>query len=126
MSKTKCFAFALALAAGAAMAGSALAHHSFAMFDNQKVVILNGTVKEFQWGNPHSWVQLMVRDPVTGQDTEWSIEGASPNTLGRKGWKGSSLKPGDKVAVAIHPLKNHTEGGSLVSVTVNGVTLTTE
>ncbi len=102
-------------------AAPAFAHHSFAMFDNQKTVVLDGTVKEFQWTNPHSWVQLIVKDPATGKDVEWSIEGGSPNGLSRYGWKRTSLKPGDKAQVTIHPLKDGTNGGSLAGVTVNGV-----
>ncbi len=98
----------------------ALAHHSFAMFDNQKNTTLDGTVKDFQWTNPHSWIQLMVKD-ASGKEVEWSIEGGSPNGLSRNGWKRTSLKPGDKATVVIHPLKDGTNGGSLVTVTVNGV-----
>ena len=101
-------------------ASSAFAHHSFAMFDYQKTVVLDGTVKEFQWTNPHSWLQLVVRD-ASGKDVEWSIEGGSLNALSRLGWKRTSLKPGDKAAVAFHPLKDGTPGGSLLYVTVNGV-----
>ncbi|MEI9892056.1 MAG: DUF6152 family protein [Caulobacteraceae bacterium] len=73
----------LALAGVAAVslaAAPAFAHHSFAMFDNQKNVTLDGTVKEFQWTNPHSWIQLVVKD-ASGKDVEYSIEGGSPNGL---------------------------------------------
>ena len=109
---------AVVLALGAVPAA---AHHSFAIFDNQKNVTVEGTVKEFQWTNPHSWVHLLVTDPTTGKQVEWSIEGASPNALSRQGWKRTSLKPGDKAAIVIHPLKDGTTGGSLVSATVDGV-----
>jgi hypothetical protein len=109
-----------ALSMSLTAAAPALAHHSFAMFDNSKNVTLEGTVKEFQWTNPHSWVQLMVADPATGKEVEWSIEGGSPNGLARQGWKRTSLKPGDKASIVIHPLKDGTAGGSLVSVSVNG------
>ena len=116
---TRC---SLALA-GVAMvslaAAPAFAHHSFAMFDNQKNVTLEGTIKEFQWTNPHSWIQLVVKD-ASGKEVEWSIEGGSPNGLSRAGWKRTSLKPGDKATAVIHPLKDGTNGGSLVSATVNG------
>jgi hypothetical protein len=89
------------------------------MFDNQKTVTLEGTVKEFQWTNPHTWIQIVVKDP-SGKDVEWSVEGGSPNGLSRDGWSRQSLKPGDKATVVIHPLKDGTNGGSLVSATVNG------
>jgi hypothetical protein len=103
-----------------ASAAPAFAHHSFAMFDNTKNVTLDGTIKEFQWTNPHSWIQIIVKDPA-GKEVEYSIEGGSPNGLSRGGWKRTSLKPGDKAQVVIHPLKDGTNGGSLVTVTVNGV-----
>ncbi len=111
---------ALAGVSVVSLAGApAFAHHSFAMFDNQKNTTLEGTVKDFQWTNPHSWIQLMVKDG-SGKEVEWSIEGGSPNGLSRNGWKRTSLKPGDKASVVIHPLKDGTNGGSLVTVTVNG------
>ncbi|MEP7244291.1 MAG: DUF6152 family protein [Gammaproteobacteria bacterium] len=105
------------------MAGSAWPHHSFAMFDNQQEKAVSGTLKELQWTNPHIWIQVIYRDPDTGKDVEWSIEGGSPNNLSRKGWSRNSMKVGDKVVVIIHPLKNGENGGSLVKVTVNGQTL---
>jgi hypothetical protein len=100
----------------------AFAHHSFAMFDRQKNVTLDGTVKEFQWTNPHIWIQLMVKD-ASGKEVEYSIEGGNLNGLRRVGWHRSSLQPGDKAVVVIHPLKNGSVGGQLVSATVNGVEL---
>jgi hypothetical protein len=113
------------LAAAAALLGAApaaLAHHSFAMFDSSKETTLDGTVREFQWTNPHSWIQLQVME--NGQMTEYSIEGGSPNGLARKGWKRTSLKPGDKVKVTIHPLKDGAKGGSFMkAVTADGAIL---
>jgi hypothetical protein len=105
------------------LANIASAHHSFAMFDQQKEMTLDGTLKELQWTNPHIWVQVLVKDPATGKDVEWSVEGGSPNNLSRKGWSRNSMKAGDKVVIVIHPLKNGENGGSLVKVTVNGATL---
>ena len=90
-----------------------MAHHSFAMFDNQKEVVLDGTVREFQWTNPHSWLQLNVaRD---GKTVEYSIELGSPNTMSRKGWRRSTFKPGDRVSVVINPMRDGSHGGALVS-----------
>jgi len=106
-------------ATGLALAGPALAHHAFAMFDTNREVMLDGTVKEFQWTNPHTWVQLLVKDP-TGKEVEWSIEGSSPNNLARFGWTRNSLRSGDRVQAVIHPLKDGSIGGSLVKITVNG------
>lgn len=101
----------------------ALAHHSFAMFDREKEVTLQGVIKEFQWTNPHTWVQLLVTGP-DGKVVEWSIEGTSPNGLKRQGWRSDALKSGDKVTAVIHPLRNGDPGGSLVTVTLeNGTVL---
>ena len=112
---------ALAGALSASIAGTpAAGHHSFAMFDNTKTLTLEGTVKEFQWTNPHTWVQLMVRDSATGKEVEWSIEGASPNGLARQGWTRKSIKAGDKAALMIHPMKEPGPGGTLISATING------
>ncbi len=108
-------------AAGLMLAATpALAHHSFAMFDNSKEMTIEGTVKEFQWTNPHTWVQVMVLDKATGKEVEWSVEGGSPNGLSRQGWTRRSAAAGDKVVIAIHPLKDGSPGGSLISMTVNG------
>ncbi|HEY4030519.1 MAG TPA: DUF6152 family protein [Caulobacteraceae bacterium] len=105
--------------AGLLLAGPALAHHAFAMFDTNREVMLDGTVKEFQWTNPHTWVQLLVKDP-SGREVEWSIEGSSPNNLARFGWTRNSIKTGDHVLAVVHPLKDGSIGGSLVKITVNG------
>ncbi len=99
--------------------GAAWAHHSFAMFDGQKTVIVDGVVKDFQWANPHSWIQLTVKD-ASGKDVEWSIEGGSPSVLVRQGWRKTSMKPGDQAQVTIHPMKDGTPGGSLIKASVNG------
>jgi hypothetical protein len=101
------------------LAGPALAHHAFAMFDTSRELTLDGTVKQFQWTNPHTWVQLMVKDP-DGREVEWGIEGASPNNLSRFGWSRNSIKAGDHVQVVVHPLKDGSIGGSLVKIMVNG------
>jgi hypothetical protein len=113
-----------AAAALTLLATGTSAHHSFAMFDQAKEVTLEGTVKELQWTNPHIWVQVLAKDPASGKDVEWSIEGGSPNNLARKGWSRNVMKAGDKITVVMHPLKNGEHGGSLMKVTVNGQTLT--
>ncbi len=105
----------LAGAATFLFAVPALAHHSFAMFDADKTVELVGTVKEFQWTNPHSWLQVMVSDNA-GKMTEWSLEMGAPGGLARSGWRPKTVVPGDKVTVSIHPLKDGSAGGQLLSV----------
>ena len=94
-----------------------LAHHSFAMFDLAREVTVEAVVKEMQYQNPHVWIQILVPDD-NGGETEWSIESGAPGMMTRAGWKSSTLKPGDKVTLVMHPLKSGKPSGSLVSVTV--------
>lgn len=100
-----------ALLAGIAL--PAMAHHSFSMFDDKKELVLKGVVKEFQWSNPHTWIQLNVTD-ASGKVVEWSIEGGSPNLVGRQGWKRNTFKPGDEVEITVHPLRDGQPGGSFM------------
>lgn len=96
-----------------AIAGAASAHHSFAMFDRSKEIVLTGVVKEFQWTNPHTFVQLAVPGP-NGTTVEWSIESSSPSSLARQGWKRTSLKAGDQVVLTINPLRSGEHGGNFL------------
>ena len=113
----------MALAAASMAAGPVSAHHSLSKFDLVKEETLVGVVKEFQWTNPHSWIELDVPD-AKGAVEEWGIEALSPNYLTRRGWNRVTLKPGDKVSVVIHPLKDGAHGGSFVRVTLaNGVVM---
>ena len=100
---------------GAAAATPVLAHHSFSMFAMDKEVVLKGEVKDFQWTNPHIWIQVAVPG-ADGKVTEWSVEGTSPNVLSRQGWSKRSVKVGDKVTVTAHPMKDGTTGAALVKV----------
>jgi hypothetical protein len=95
----------------------ALAHHSFAMFDFSKVVTITGTVKEFQWTNPH--VVLWVNADAAGSEPAalWSLELTSPGNLTRGGWDRKALSAGDKVSVDLNPLRNGNHGGALIKVT---------
>jgi hypothetical protein len=116
---TAALAVAALLGAAPLAVAPAQAHHAFSMFDPTREIVLDGTVKDFQWTNPHAWVQLIVKDS-SGKEVEWSIEGASPNNLARFGWNRSSVKAGDRAQAVIHPLKDGSIGGSLVKITVNG------
>jgi Family of unknown function (DUF6152) len=109
---------AVLLACSGAMALPALAHHSFAMFDQTKQVSLKGTVKEFQWTNPHAFIRVEVTD--SGAPEVWDVELNSPNNLKRQGWSSQSVKPGDKVTVVLNPLRElgmH-KGGLFIAVTL--------
>src|SRR6266850_2802250 len=104
----------LTAVAVAAFAASALAHHSFAMFDAQKTVVLEGTVKEFEWVNPHSWLRIMVNDEKAGRPVLWAVELSSPSRLVTMGMRADSMKAGDAVSVTIHPLKDGARGGQFI------------
>ena len=111
------------LLAGVALAASlspgfADAHHSFAIFDHTQQVKLTGTVKVFEWTNPHTWIILTVPSKTGGAEESWTITGLSPNLLERHGWKKTTLQPGDKVTVLIYPLRDGKTGGNLISVTL--------
>jgi Family of unknown function (DUF6152) len=107
----------------AAVAASAAAHHSFAMFDPQHPVQLEGTVKSWEFTNPHSWLVLLVMKGDT--PVEFNIEGASVNTLIRQGFGPHTFLPGDKLTVTINPLKAGGNGGAFVkAVKADGTVLT--
>ena len=113
-----CKSLGLALFTTAALTAPALAHHSFSMFDQEKVVTMNGTVKELEWTNPHSWLRVMVEDEKTHQPLQWSIELASTGQQTRIGWTKEIVKPGDKVTIEINPLRDGTRGGTLLLITL--------
>jgi len=97
-----------------------LAHHSYTRFDMNRTVTLQGTIKEYQWTNPHVWIQMVVKE-ASGAQTEWSIESDSPNMLSRRGWSRHSVKAGDAAVAVIHPTKIKSDNsGALESLSVNG------
>ena len=91
-----------------------LAHHSFAIFDQNKVNYLTGTVKQFELVNPHAWVHIVVAD-AGGKTAEWSFEAGSVAQLADLGWKKDSFKPGDKVEIGYRPMKDGSRGGQFMS-----------
>ncbi len=97
----------------ASVGAPAVAHHSFAMFDQSKVTELKGvTVVDFRWGNPHVFLVVQSRG------TRYALECASPSALTTSGWKFNSVKAGDKISVAFFPLRNGKSGGALKSATL--------
>jgi hypothetical protein len=94
-----------------------LAHHSFTMFDMSKSLTLSGTITDFQWTNPHVYIEIDVPD-AKGTVSHWSIEMGSPSILLQSGWKFSSLHKGDKATLVINPLKNGQSGGFLAKATL--------
>jgi len=94
-----------------------LAHHSPAAFDRTKEVKLVGTVKEFRWQNPHTWIEVIVPDEK-GKDVVWGVELMSPTYLIRAGWKSNIIKPGDKVTVVVNPVRSGEPSGIFKSLTL--------
>lgn len=111
----------IALAASAALQASigapAFAHHSFAMFDANQKMTLSGTVKEFQWVNPHAWIYVVVPGQ-NGQLEQWAIEMGGPGQLVRQGFTPKTLAPGMNVELTVHPLRDGTNGGQFMALTL--------
>jgi Family of unknown function (DUF6152) len=95
---------------------SAQAHHAFARFDSEREVTLEGTVKEFQWTSPHAWIMLTV--DRKGRPEEWAIEMNGPSGLAREGWQPRTLTPGMAVTATVHPLRDGTNGGQFLKITL--------
>ncbi len=93
-----------------ASGSAAFAHHSGAMFDDQKTIALQGVISEFNWTNPHSSIKIVVDGVV------WAVEMNSPGNLVREGWKRTSLKAGDKAALLVHPLRDGKPGAIYLAV----------
>ena len=108
-------ALSLATIAAAIFVMPASAHHSFAMFDAQKEVTMSGTVKEFEWTNPHSWLRVTVNDAKTGKPVLWALELSSPARLTTMGMHADTVKAGDVVSVTFHPMKDGTRGGQFMA-----------
>ena len=104
------------------IAAPGYAHHSGAIFDHDRMVTLTGKVREFQWTNPHCWIQVTVAGASSQE--EWSVEMGAPLQLYQAGWKPGTLKPGDEVTVVVHPARDGTHGGLFLSaIGKDGATL---
>lgn len=101
----------------AALATPALAHHSFAMFDNTRSVTLHGTVTKFQWTNPHGYLEIDAEDGKGGIK-HYTMEMTSPNMMSRGGWTSRTIKTGDIVTAIMAPLRDGQAGGLLLEVTL--------
>ena len=109
------FAVAAFAAALSLSALPALAHHSGSMFEPVKTVTLSGTVKEFQYTNPHSWLIIDVLDK-DGKVTTWGFEAEGPGTLTRAGIHKGDLAPGTRVTMTAHPMKDGRTAGEWVKL----------
>jgi len=101
----------LAGAALVATSGAVLAHHSFAMFDQEHPMELKGTVQQYKYTAPHAFIILDVKE-ADGTSQVWSLEGGAPSGLIRDGWTSKTLKPGDEVTMEINPLRSGAPGGA--------------
>jgi len=120
--KAKAYGLSAAMLIGFAI--PAAAHHSFAMFDRDKTVELQGSVKSFQWTNPHSFLDVYVFDPQGGSPILWTLEFGAVHGLADQGWKPKTLVPGDKIIVVVHPARDGSAYGQPVSVTLpNGIVM---
>ena len=105
-----------------AVGAPAAAHHSYSMFNMDRTVVLDATVARFKWQNPHAFIEADVA--ARGRTERWAIEMTSPNNLVQSGWKRTSLKPGDRVKIHVHPLRSGARGGAYAGVVLaDGSTL---
>lgn len=100
------------------------AHHSVALVDMSRVIIIRGTVQKFEWTNPHVWVWVEV--PGDAGTQVWGVEAAAVGNMSRRGWTRHSLQPGDKITVELHPMRDGRTGGGMSRVILaNGQVLGT-
>jgi hypothetical protein len=109
--------FTLLGAPALTLSALASAHHSPAVFDRSKEIMVSGVVTEFRWGNPHSWIHLDVAADDAAAE-RWSIEMDPASHLARRGWRSTTVKPGDRVSVLVHPLRDEEKGGQYISITL--------
>ena len=108
----------IALCGALLVTAGAAAHHAPAIFDQTKTIVIDGTVTEFVWQNPHSWIRMDVVED-DGTTRNWSIEMNPPAYLIPRGWKRTTLTPGDRISVVANPLRSGDEpAGKFVSVTL--------
>ncbi len=99
------------------------AHHSAAAFDRSKPIVVGGTLKSFQWANPHTWIDVVVPNGKGGSDL-WRLEGPSVSILARNGWKKASIVPGEKLRLLVAPNRDGSKGGEFLTVKkADGTTL---
>lgn len=106
----------IAIAAVLATA-TASAHHSSAMFDRSETLVLAGTIIEYQFTNPHTWIEVLV-EGQSGQTTQWSIEASGRRPMVAMGLGPDRIRPGDKVTVRAHPLRDGRNGGLFIDITL--------
>ena len=94
----------------------ATAHHSFAMFDQTQRVTVNATVTRFDWLNPHTWLYISTTTE-SGDEVAWALEGAGTGWMSSAGWNADTVKPGDRLVIDFHPMRDGTNSGQLLTIT---------
>lgn len=105
----------LIVVAVATLSAPLLGHHSFAMFDHEKKITISGTLKEFEYTNPHCWLHINATDESTGKTAEWSFEMGSVGQVAAQGWKADTVKVGDKITIEAYPMKDGSRGGQYLA-----------
>lgn len=111
MSLQRCFVTGTLAGAMLLLVFSADAHHAASNFDQSKTITIQGTIKTFEWTNPHVWIWVLVPD-ANGEQKLWGIESANLSMARRMGMDKYTFKPGDKVTMIINPMRDGREGGS--------------
>ncbi len=93
----------------------AAAHHSQTMYDGDTEIEMRGVVEQFDWTNPHTWLYVTI-EGEDGASSQWVFESNSTGQLTRVGWSADSIKSGDEVTIIMHPLRDGTRGGTIVSI----------
>jgi hypothetical protein len=114
---------AVALAAALLAASPVLAHHSSAMFDRARTVTLKGTIKEYQFVAPHSWISVIVPGENGSPEARWDVEGATASRMAAQGITPAKLKVGEKVTIRAHPLRDGRNGAALIDLTLEDGTV---
>lgn len=99
------------------LAGAAFGHHSFAMFDPERTITLEGTIADFLWTNPHSWIRVRVEN-AQGEEEEWAVEMGGPAGLARSGWSPTTLTAGMEVSVLGRPHRDGSHFAQFMAVTL--------
>jgi hypothetical protein len=110
---------ALSGAVGLVLVTTAMAHHSYAMFDNTRRMTVSGIVARHEWKNPHTSIWVYVKSPEgTGEYVLYTFENGSPSSLKREGWRRNSLRENDRITVEYLPLRDGRPGGHCTKVTL--------
>ena len=106
-------AAALSLCVGASPVS---AHHSFGLFDMSKTAEIEGTVVKLEWSNPHCWLFIESGPSSNAAAVNYGFELTSVGEMTRRGWTKISVKPGDKIKVTYHPVRDGRPAGYMMSV----------